>query len=67
MQFLSLQVGDEQVPLRGSKARVGDDEILYSLPGSAIAASGADKKIQIHAGTVLTAYVAADISLHPAE
>jgi hypothetical protein len=67
IQFLSLHVGDNQVPLRGSKGRVGDNEILYRLPVRAVAASGADTKIQIHAGTELTAYVATDISLHPAE
>ena len=46
--------------------RVGDDEVLYRLPSSSVMVLAADKKIQIHAGTVLTAYVATDISLHPA-
>jgi hypothetical protein len=67
IQFLSLQVGEEQVPLRGSKGRVGDDEVLYRLPSSGVVVVAAGKMIQIQAGTALTAYVAKDISLHPAQ
>jgi hypothetical protein len=66
IQFLSLQAGEERVPLRASKRRTGEDEVSYRPLNSTIAAAGANKKIQIHAGTLLTAYVASDISLHPA-
>jgi hypothetical protein len=66
IQFLSLQAGEERVPLRVSKRRTGEDEISYRPLNSAVAEAGANKKIQIHAGTLLTAYVASDISLHPA-
>jgi hypothetical protein len=66
IQFLSLQAGEERVPLRASKRRTGEDEVSYRPLNSAVAAAGANKKIQIHAGTLLTVYVVSDISLHPA-
>jgi hypothetical protein len=67
LQFLSLQVGEEKVPLRGSKGRAGDDGFFYRLPGSVVVVVDTGKKIQIPAGAEFTAYVAADISLHPAQ
>lgn len=66
IQFLSLQAGEERVPLRASKRRTGEDEVSYRPLNSTVAAAAANKKILIHAGTLLTAYVASDISLHPA-
>lgn len=61
IQRLFLEAGEEQVPLKGLKERPGDTD-LYRLSGGLVAAD--DKKIRIHAGTVLSAYVAADVSLH---
>ena len=66
IQFLSLQAGEERIPLRASKRRTGEDEVSSRPLNSTVAAAGADMKIQIHAGTLLTAYIASDISLHPA-
>jgi hypothetical protein len=66
IQFLALQVGEERVPLRASKRRTGEDEVSYRPLNSTAAVAGVNKMIQIHAGTLLTAYVASDISLHPA-
>ncbi|MDR3723929.1 MAG: carboxypeptidase-like regulatory domain-containing protein [Terracidiphilus sp.] len=66
IQFLSLQAGEERVPLRASKRRTGEDEVSYRPLNRTVATAGANKKIQIHAGTLLTAYIASDISLHPA-
>jgi hypothetical protein len=67
IQNLSLQVGEERVPLRSSKLRVGDGEVLYRLPSSDVAGTGSGGKIQIHAGTALNAHVATDISVNPAQ
>jgi hypothetical protein len=64
IHHLFLVVGEEQVPLKSSKNRAGDTDFYWLSSG--IVAAG-DKKIQIHAGTVLSAYVAADISLHPTQ
>jgi len=66
IQFLALQVGEEQIPLRASKKRTGEDEVSYRQRSSAVAEVATNKQIEIHAGTLLTAYVASDISLHPA-
>jgi hypothetical protein len=66
IQFLSLQAGEERVPLRASKRRTGEDQTSYRLSNSILAAAETNKQIQIHAGSLLTAYVASDISLHPA-
>jgi len=65
IQFLSLQAGEEWVPLRASKNRSGEDHASYRLSNSVLAEAGTNKQIQIRAGTLLTAYVASDISLHP--
>jgi hypothetical protein len=67
IQFLFLQVGEEQVPLRRSKERVGDDDVYYRLPGNAVVAAAATGKTNVHAGISLTAYVAKDTSLHPVQ
>jgi hypothetical protein len=66
IQFLSLQAGEERIPLRASKNRSGEDQASYRLSNSVLAEAGNNKLIKIHAGTLLTAYVASDISLHPA-
>ena len=65
MQFLALQVGEVRVPLKASKKRTGEDEASYRPLNSAVAEARANKQIQIHAGILLTAYVASDISLRP--
>jgi len=67
IQFLFLQVGGEQVPLRSSKQRTGSEEDLYRLSIGAIAGTGSGGKIQIHAGATMTAHVATAVSLQPAQ
>ncbi|MGB7984707.1 MAG: carboxypeptidase-like regulatory domain-containing protein [Terracidiphilus sp.] len=61
---LVLEAGDAQIPLKASKGRTADTN-LYRSANSKVAT--VNHKIQIPAGTILTAYVAADISLHPAQ
>lgn len=71
MQHLALQVGNEQVPLRGSKIVTGDDMIHYrprnTAPTVGKTASPVAGTIPLQAGDILTLYVAADISLHSAQ
>jgi hypothetical protein len=63
IEHLMLQVGDDQIPLRGTKVAVDDDTIHYR-PRSA---SATDGKTLLHAGDALIVYVASDIALHPAQ
>jgi hypothetical protein len=63
IEHLTLQLGDDQIPLRGTKVAADDDTVQYR-PRSA---SATDEKTQLHAGDALIVYVATDISLHPAQ
>jgi hypothetical protein len=61
---LVLESGDSQIPLKAAKGRAADTNLYRSANGKV---ATVNHKIQIPAGTILTAYVATDISLHPAQ
>jgi hypothetical protein len=67
VQLDYLLAGDVQVRLRETKKRGGETVILYGPSGKAIPPSKAGKVTHLHAGSALTAYVAQDIALHPAQ